>query len=148
ATEDALLVTLQERIPVAAPDQFDHVPAAATEIAFEFLNDLAVAAHRTIQTLQVAVDDEDQVVELLARRQTDGAQGFGLVHFAVAAEDPDLALAGVGNAARVQIFQETRLIDGHEGAQTHRHRGELPELRHQSSEERRVGKGRRERYAL
>ena len=35
---------------------------------FEFLDDLAVAAHRAVEPLQVAVDDEDQVVELLARR--------------------------------------------------------------------------------
>ena len=36
---------------------------------FELLNDLAVAAHRAVEPLQVAVDDEDQVVELLARRR-------------------------------------------------------------------------------
>ncbi len=35
---------------------------------FQFGDDLAVAAHRSIQPLQVAVDDEDQIVELLARR--------------------------------------------------------------------------------
>jgi len=32
----------------------------------ELLDDLAVAAHGTIEALQVAVDDEDQVVEFLA----------------------------------------------------------------------------------
>ena len=53
---------------------FDDVPARAAENGFEFLNDLAVATHRTVETLQVAVDDEDQVVELLARGQRDGAE--------------------------------------------------------------------------
>ena len=40
--------------------------------------------------------DEDQVVELLARRQRDGAERFGLVGLAVAEKRPDL---GVGLAA-------------------------------------------------
>lgn len=95
------------------------------------LNDLAVAAHRTVQALQIAVDHEDQVVQVLARSQTDGAQGFHLIHFTVAAEHPDLAVFGVGNAACVQILQETCLVDGHQRAQTHGHRGELPEVGHQ-----------------
>ncbi|MNS31962.1 hypothetical protein D3C72_640320 [compost metagenome] len=121
----------QQRIPVAAPDQLDHVPARTAEVAFQFLDDLAVAAHRTVQALQVAVDDEDQVVELFTRGQGDGAQRFGFVHFAVAAEHPDLAVAGVGDAAGVQVLQEAGLVDGHQRAQAHRHRRELPEIRHQ-----------------
>jgi hypothetical protein len=48
------------------PRSLDDVPAGAAEDAFEFLDDLAVAAHRAVEALQVAVDDEDQVVELLA----------------------------------------------------------------------------------
>lgn len=66
-----------------------------------------------------------------ARGQGDGAQRFGLVHLAVAAEHPDLAVAGVGDAAGMQVLQETGLVDGHQRAQAHRHRGELPEIRHQ-----------------
>jgi hypothetical protein len=104
---------------------------APRKVAFELLDDLAVAAHRAVQALQVAVDDEDQVVELLARGQADGAQALGLVHLAVAAEDPDLAVGGVGNAARVQVLQEARLVDRHVRAQAHAHGGELPELGHQ-----------------
>ena len=129
--QDAFLVVRQQRIPVATPDQLDHVPARTAEVAFQLLDDLAVAAHRAVQTLQVAVDDEDQVVQLLARSQGDGAQRFRLVHLAVAAEDPDLAAAGVGDAAGVQVLQEARLVDGHQRAQAHRHRRELPEVRHQ-----------------
>ena len=45
------------------------VPARAAERRFELLDDLAVAADRTVEALQVAVDDEDQVVELFARGQ-------------------------------------------------------------------------------
>ena len=47
----------------------DDVPAGAAEDRLELLDDLAVAAHRAVEPLQVAVDDEDQVVELLARRR-------------------------------------------------------------------------------
>ena len=49
---------------------------AAAELAFELLDDLAVAAHRAVEALQVAVDDEDQVVETLARREADGARAI------------------------------------------------------------------------
>ena len=131
ALQDAVLVAREQRVPVRAPDQLDHVPAGAAEVALELLDDLAVAAHRTVEALQVAVDDEDQVVELLARRQADRAERLGLVHLAVAAEHPDLAVAGVGDAARVQVLQEARLVDRHDRAQAHRHGRELPEVRHQ-----------------
>ena len=80
----------EQRIPVVAPDDFDDVPAGAAEDAFQLLNDLAVAAHRAVEPLQVAVDDEDQVVELLARGERDRAERFGLVAFAVAEERPDV----------------------------------------------------------
>ena len=127
----AFLVAGKQRIPVAAPDQFDHVPAAAAEITLEFLDDLAVAANRPVKPLQVAVDDEHQVVELFARCQCDRAQGFRFVHLAIAAKNPDFALAGVGDAAGVEVFEKARLIDRHQRPKAHRHRGELPELRHQ-----------------
>lgn len=129
--EHAVLVLGQQLVPALAPQQLDDVPAGTAEFAFQLLDDLAVAAHRTVQALQIAVDHEDQVVQVLARSQTDGAQGFHFVHFTVAAEHPDLAVFGVGNAACVQILQETRLVDGHQRAQAHGHRGELPEVGHQ-----------------
>ncbi len=81
----------EKRIPVAAPEAFDHVPAGAAEDGLQLLNDLAVAAHRTVEPLQVAVDHEDQIVELFAHRHADGARRFRLVHLAVAQERPDFA---------------------------------------------------------
>jgi hypothetical protein len=84
-----------------------------------------------VEALQVAVDDEDQVVELLARREADRTERLGLVHLAVAAEDPDLAVFGIRDAARMQVPQEARLVDRHQGAEPHRDRRELPELGHQ-----------------
>ena len=72
--QDAFLVARKQGIPVTAPDEFDHVPAAAAEISLEFLDDLAIAAHGPIQALQVAVDNEHQVVEFFARGQRNGSQ--------------------------------------------------------------------------
>jgi len=129
--ELATLVACQQLVPALAPDQFDDVPARATEFAFQLLDDLAVAAHRAVQALKVAVHHKDQVVQPLARGQADGAQGFGLVHLAVAHEGPDLAVLGVGNAAGVQVLEEACLVNGHQRPQAHGHGGELPEIRHQ-----------------
>ena len=78
-------------VPIAAPQNLDDVPAGAAERGFEFRDDLAVAADRSIQALEVAVDDEDEVVQLFARGQRDGAQRLGFVGLAVAQEGPDLA---------------------------------------------------------
>jgi hypothetical protein len=63
-----------QRVPAAAPDDLDHIPARPAEDALELLDDLAVAAHRAVQALQVAVDHEDEVVQLLPAGQRDGAQ--------------------------------------------------------------------------
>ncbi len=129
--QQAGLVLGEQAIPVAAPDHLDHVPAGAAEHAFQFLDDLAVAAHRAVQALQVAVDHEDQVVEVLASGHRDRAQRFRLVGLAVAEESPYLAALGFDHAAMLQIAHEARLIDRHQRTQAHRHRGELPEVRHQ-----------------
>src|SRR3546814_5072670 len=44
----AAAIARQQRIPVTAPDRLDDIPAGATELALQFLDDLAVAAHREI----------------------------------------------------------------------------------------------------
>ena len=104
---------------------------APRKIALQLLDDLAVAAHRAVEALQVAVDDEDQIVELLAAAKRDRAQRLRLVHLAVAEERPDLAVRGVGEAAGVQVLEEPGLVDRHQRAQAHRHGRELPVVRHQ-----------------
>ena len=58
----AFFVARQQGLPVAAPQQLDDVPACATELAFQLLDNFAVATHRAVQTLQIAVDDKNQVV--------------------------------------------------------------------------------------
>ena len=92
-------IARQQIVPARAPDHFDYVPAGAEKRRFQFLNDAAVAAHRPIQPLQIAVHHEDQVVELLARSQRQRAQRFRLIRFAVAQKRPNFAL-GLGNDRR------------------------------------------------
>ena len=122
----------EQFVPPRTPDHLDDVPAGTAEHGFEFLDDLAVATHRTIETLQVAVDDEDEVVELLARRQRKRTECFGFVALTVTEIRPHAAGAGVVELAVEQVAVEARLIDGGDGAEAHRHRGELPELGHES----------------
>ena len=87
--EHAVIVGGKERIPFATPDHFDDVPARPTEDGFQFLDDLAVAAHWPVETLEVAVDYPGEIVEFLASRQGDGSKRFGLVNLAIADETPN-----------------------------------------------------------
>ena len=96
--QGAVDVGLQQRVPARAPDDLDHVPARAAEVRLELLDDLAVAADRSVEALQVAVDHPDEVVQLLAPGQRGRAHRLGLVHLAVAEEGPHLAAGGVGHA--------------------------------------------------
>ena len=104
---------------------------APRKSAFEFLHDLAVSAHRTIEPLQIAVDDKDQIVEMLAPAQRYRAERLRLVHLAVAHEGPDLAGLGIRQAAGIEILEEARLIDRHQRPEPHRYGRKLPEIRHQ-----------------
>jgi hypothetical protein len=104
----------EQLVPSRAPQHFDDVPAGAAEHAFQLLHDLAVAANRTVKALQIAVDDEDQIVELLAAAKRNGAERFRLVHLAVTHEGPHFARGGIRNATPMQVFQEPRLVDRHQ----------------------------------
>ena len=127
----AVAVGVQQPVPLTAPDDLDDVPARAAEERLELLDDLAVAVHRPVEALQVAVDDEGQVVETLGRRDVDGPARLRLVHLAVAEERPRVLLAGVLHPAVVQVAVEARLEDRVDRAEAHRHRRVLPEPRHQ-----------------
>ena len=126
--QDAVDVAGQELVPLRSPDDLDHVPARAAEDGLGFLDDLAVAAHRAVEALQVAVDDEDQVVEVLATGHAQGADGLDLVELAVAEEGPDAVGAGVDDLALEEIARRVGLVDGAQGAEAHRDGGVLPEV--------------------
>ena len=105
--QQAVVVLGEQRVPHAAPDHLDHVPASATEDPFQLLDDLAVATHRAVQPLQVAVDHENQVIQLLAAGLGDGTQGLRLVALAVADKTPDLA----NDQKNVEISSSMNLTD-------------------------------------
>ena len=130
--EQAVDVAGQEVVPLAAPDDLDDVPAGAAERGLELLDDLAVAADRAVEPLQVAVDDEGQVVEPFARRDVERAERLGLVGLAVAEERPDARVRGVEQAAVVEVAVVAGLVDRADRAEAHRDRRELPEVRHQA----------------
>ncbi len=127
-----VVVLGEQGVPLTAPDHLDHVPAGAGEDRLQLLDDLAVAAHRAVEPLQVAVDHERQVVELLARGKRQSTRRLGLVHLAVAEERPHAAVRGVLDLASIEVTVEARLVDCVDRAEPHRHRRELPEFGHQS----------------
>src|SRR5207244_1962872 len=81
--------------------------------------------------LQIAVDDEDEVVELFSSGQRDGTQRLRLVGLAVAEKCPDLRVRLRLQSAVLEIAHEPRLVDGHQWTEAHRHGGILPEVWHQ-----------------
>src|SRR4051812_13003513 len=129
--EDTVGVAGEQLVPLAAPDDLDDVPAGAAEVGLQLLDDLAVAAHRPVEALQVAVDDERQVVELLAGRDTECAERLDLVHLAVTEERPHVRPRGVLDLPVVQVAVEPRLVDRLQWREPHRDGRELPEVRHQ-----------------
>src|SRR3970040_1821424 len=88
---------------LATPEYCDAVPAGAAKDRLRLLNDLAVAAPRAIEPLEVAVDDEHEVVEALVGRHVERAEGLRLVRLAVAEARPDAVLARVLEAPRVEV---------------------------------------------
>ena len=128
--QHAVAVLCEQRVPTAVPDQLDDVPAGAAELRLQLLDDLAVAAHRPVEALEVAVDDEGQVVQALARGDGQLAERLRLVHLAVTEERPYVGLGGVRDAARLHVAVHPRLEDRAERTEAHRDRRELPEVRH------------------
>ncbi len=129
--EQALIVGFEDRIPVPAPDDLDDIPAGAPEHPFQLLDDLAVAPHRAIEALQIAVHHEDEIVEGLPARERDTAQGLGLVALPVAEEGPDFPVPHGQLAPAVEVLHHVRLINRLERPQAHGNGGELPVVAHE-----------------
>ena len=112
-------VACKQWVPVGAPQQLDHIPAGTTEQRLEFIDDMAVAAHRSVESLQIAVDDEYEVVEFLARGQRQRRQRFRFIHFAIAKHAPHLAVLHSHQSAMFKIAHEARLIHRTDRAESH-----------------------------
>ena len=124
-------VSGQKAVPVAAPHQFDDLPTRSRKQPLQLINNAAVAPHRAVQPLQVAIDHPNQVVQALACGQRERAHGLGLVHFAVAKHAPYLAPLAVEQLAVGQVAHEARLIYGADGPNAHGSCGKLPKIGHQ-----------------
>ena len=121
----------KEIVPLTAPDHLDHVPARPAESRLKLLDDFPIATDRTVEALQVAVDDERQVVEALTSRHVEGTERLRFVRLAVAQERPDPRLRSVQQAAVLEVAVIARLIDGADRPDPHRDRREFPEVGHE-----------------
>jgi len=109
--QESLSILIEEGIPVLAPQDLDHVPADAAEDRFQLLDDVAIAAYRSVEALQIAVHHEDQVVESLARGHRDGAQGLRLVRLAVPDEAPHSSVVLLPEPALLEVAHEPRAVE-------------------------------------
>ena len=91
SSQGAVHVLGQQLVPAAAPDHLDHIPAGADEGGFQFLNDLAITPHRAVETLQIAVHHQNQIIQLFSRCDVNAAQYFRLIGLPIADETPYLA---------------------------------------------------------
>src|SRR5437870_5066503 len=57
--QQAIAIILNEAVPIAAPNDLDHIPAGAAENRLQLLNNFSFASHMTVEPLQVAVDYRD-----------------------------------------------------------------------------------------
>jgi hypothetical protein len=119
-------------IPLPTRDDVDLIPLGSAEEALEFLDDLAVSSHRSMESLQVAGDHKGEVVQVVVCGHGERATGLDLVHLTVTEERPDVRVGCILDPAVGEIAVELGLIDRVNGTQSHRHRGELPKLRHES----------------
>src|SRR6187402_3949547 len=129
--QKASVVALEESIPVRTPDHLDDVPTRAAEDALKLVDNALIAADRTVEALQVAVDHEDQVVQLLPCGQADRAERVDLIRLTVADEGPYLAVCLLNDAAILQVAHEACLVDRVQRPNAHGDGGEAPEVGHQ-----------------
>ena len=69
---------------------------------------------------------------MFARSERERAERFGFITFAVAEERPDATVRRVVEFAIQEIAVETRVVESRDRAETHGHRGEFPEVGHES----------------
>ena len=88
-SQHTVVVRCQQRIPTTAPDHFEYLPISTPESPLQLLNNLAVAPHRPVETLQIAVHHKHQIIQTLARSDINCAQHFGFIGLAISNEAPD-----------------------------------------------------------
>ena len=128
--QGALFVGGEELVPLAPPHDLDDGPAGTAEEGLQFLDDLRVAADRAVETLQVTVHDEGEVVQVVERRDLQEATRFWLIHLAITEERPHVLRGRVLNTTVKEVAVEPRLENRFHGTEAHRHSREFPEVGH------------------
>ena len=127
-----LVIRGEQRVPTTAPDHLQDLPVSAAKRPLQLLNDLAVTADRSVEALQIAVDDNHQIIEPFTGGDVDGAQHLRLIGLTVADKAPDPRVIGGQQSAMLQVLGEPRDIDRHGHGQAHGCVGDLPEFGHGS----------------
>ena len=96
------------------------------------MNDLSISTYRTIEALQVAVDNKVEVIESFACSKTDRTQRLWLIALAIAQEGPDILIRSIFNSPAGQVAVVARLVNCVDRAESHGNGRELPELWHQT----------------
>lgn len=94
-------------------------PTRTCKELFQFVDDASVTAHRAIKTLQIAVDDPDQVVKLFACCKCQCAHALRLIHLAVAKNTPDFSDSAIDQLAIREVTHEPRMVNRAYGADAH-----------------------------
>src|SRR5690606_8391601 len=115
----SLGVADEQPVPIRTPNQLDDVPACTAEQRLKLINDTAVTAHRTVETLEIAVDHPHQVIQPLARCQRQCRHALGFVHLAVAKYPPHLTSTRLQQVAMLEITHKTSLVNGADGTDAH-----------------------------
>ena len=96
---------------MAAPDDFNNVPASPTELTLQLLNNLTVTPDRPIKALKIAVNNEDQVFKFFTPSKTDSAQSLWLITLTVTEEGPDFTAFTRHEPTRREVTHKVRLIN-------------------------------------
>src|SRR5690554_5027932 len=131
ALHNAVFVLIKQGVPYAPPNDLDNIPARTTERAFQLLNNLAITPNRSIQTLQIAVNHEHQIIQIFPAGFRYTAKSFGLVGLAVTDKTPNLTVTHFNKFAAVEVLHYVGLINGLNRPKPHRYVRELPVVWHQ-----------------
>ena len=129
-TQNAVVISRQECIPATAPNHLEYLPIRAAEGTLQFLNNFAVTPNGTVQSLEIAVHHQHEIIESLACSNIDGTEYLGLIRLAVTDKTPDSGVILSLQSPMLQILGKAGQIDRHRYRQTHRSVGDLPEIRH------------------
>lgn len=110
---------------------FDYVLVSIFEDVFQFVDDFVVIGDRVVKTLQVIVDNEDQVIQFFTGSDGDRIFGFRFVYFIVIEERVNGLFRGIFQVTVFQIFQEFSLVNSINRIQIYRYGRELLEFRYQ-----------------